>query len=71
MISYLFSYSVKKCKDCSCSQLVSQTGISAFNQDVQLNDICDEYLEEIEDSITFTQSVGGITQTVEQTCECK
>ena len=63
--------SCKKCKDCSCSQVVSQTGIPDFNQDVQLNDVCDEDLEEIEGSITFSQSVGGVTQTVEQTCDCK
>tara|TARA_B100000963_G_scaffold197300_1_gene171695 strand:+ start:176 stop:418 length:243 start_codon:yes stop_codon:yes gene_type:complete len=63
--------SCKKCKDCSCSQVVSQTGVPDFNQDVQLNDVCDEDLEEIEGSITFNQSVGGVTQTVEQTCDCK
>jgi len=51
--------------------VVSQTGVPDFNQDVQLNDVCDEDLEEIEGSITFNQSVGGVTQTVEQTCDCK
>ncbi|MDG1916333.1 MAG: hypothetical protein P8I29_00795 [Flavobacteriales bacterium] len=40
-------------------------------QDVDFNNICDDDLEEIEGTITYTQSVAGISQTVEQSCECK
>tara|TARA_B100001939_G_scaffold319747_1_gene308084 strand:- start:340 stop:477 length:138 start_codon:yes stop_codon:yes gene_type:complete len=40
-------------------------------QDVQFNDVCDEDLDEIEGTITYTQSVGDISQSVEQSCDCK
>ncbi|MAD12696.1 MAG: hypothetical protein CMC04_08255 [Flavobacteriaceae bacterium] len=63
--------SCKKCKDCSCSQVISQTGMPDVTQDVDFNNICDDDLEEIEGTITYTQSVAGISQTVEQSCECK
>ena len=63
--------SCKKCKDCSCSQVISQTGTLDVTQDVDFNNICDDDLEEIEGTITYTQSVAGISQTVEQSCECK
>ena len=63
--------SCKICKDCSCSQVISQTGMPDVTQDVDFNNICDDDLEEIEGTITYTQSVAGISQTVEQSCECK
>lgn len=63
--------SCKKCKDCNCSQVISQTGMPDVTQDVDFNNICDDDLEEIEGTITYTQSVAGISQTVEQSCECK
>ena len=63
--------SCKKGKDCSCSQVISQTGMPDVTQDVDFNNICDDDLEEIEGTITYTQSVAGISQTVEQSCECK
>ena len=40
-------------------------------QVVEINDVCDQELNDIEGTITFTQSVGGISQSVEQTCECQ
>ena len=40
-------------------------------QDIQINDVCDEDLDEIEGTITFTQNVGDISQSVEQSCDCK
>ena len=40
-------------------------------QVVEINDVCDHELDDIDGTITFTQSVGGVTQSVEQTCECQ
>ena len=40
------------------------------NQTVEMENVCDEDLEEIEGTITYTQNVGGINQTVVQTCDC-
>jgi hypothetical protein len=62
--------SCKKCKDCSCSQVVSQTGMPDINQTVEITDVCDEDLEEIEGTTTITQVVDGFTQNIEQTCDC-
>ena len=71
-ILFLFIFSsCQKCKDCSCSQVISQSGMPDVTQDVDFNNICDDDLEEIEGTITYTQSVAGISQTVEQSCECK
>lgn len=63
--------SCKKCKDCSCSQVITQTGSPDVNQDVEFTDVCDEDLDDIEGRTTVTQNVAGVTQTIEQTCECK
>ena len=63
--------SCKKCKDCSCSQIITQTDSPDVTQDVEFIDVCDEDLEEIEGTITYTQNVGGFSQTVEQSCDCK
>jgi len=65
----LFS-SCKKCKDCTCQQTISQTGMPDVNQTVEMEGVCDEDLEEIEGTTTVTQTVGGMNQTVVQTCEC-
>ena len=62
--------SCKKCKDCTCQQTVSQTGMPDINQTVEMNNVCDEDLDEIEGTTTVTQAVGGINQTIVQTCEC-
>ena len=71
-ISFLFIFSsCQKCKDCSCSQVISQSGMQDVTQDIQINDVCDEDLDEIEGTITFTQNVGDISQSVEQSCDCK
>jgi hypothetical protein len=67
---FIFS-SCQKCKDCSCSQIVSQTGMPDVNQNIEINDVCDEDLEDIEGTITFTQTEGGVEQSVEQSCDCK
>lgn len=40
-------------------------------QVVEVEDVCDEELEDMEGTITYTQNVGGVTQSVEQTCECQ
>ena len=37
--------SCKKCKDCNCSQVISQTGMPDVTQDVDFNNICDDDLE--------------------------
>ncbi|MBL6657644.1 MAG: hypothetical protein ISP73_03455 [Flavobacteriales bacterium] len=66
---FVFS-SCKKCKDCSCSQVVSQTGMPDVNQTIEINDVFDEDLEEIEGATTITQVVDGFTQNIEQTCDC-
>ena len=63
--------SCQKCKDCSCPQIISQTGMPDVTQVVEINDVCDQELNDIEGTITFTQSVGGVSQSVEQTCECQ
>ena len=71
-IIFLFIFSsCQKCKDCSCSQVISQSGMPDVTQDVQFNDVCDEDLDEIEGTISYTQSVGNISQSVEQSCDCK
>ena len=31
--------SCKKCKDCSCSQIISQTGMPDVTQEVEFNDV--------------------------------
>ena len=62
--------SCKKCKDCTCQQTISQTGMPDVNQTVEMEGVCDEDLEEIEGTSTLTQNVGGINQTVVQTCDC-
>lgn len=73
-ISILFCLAIfsscSKCMDCSCTQLVSQTGTPDINQTVEFNDVCDEELDELEGNTTITQNVGGITQTIEQSCDC-
>ena len=72
LISFFFFFSsCQKCKDCSCSQVISQTGMPDVTQVVEVEDVCDEELEDMEGTITYTQSVGGVTQSVEQTCECQ
>ena len=65
----LFS-ACKKCKDCTCQQTISQTGMPDVNQTVQLEKVCGEDLEETEGTTTVTQNVGGINQTVTQSCKC-
>lgn len=71
ILSLILFASCKKCKDCSCSQVISQTDMPDVTQQVQFNDVCDEELDDMEGTITFTQSVGGISQSVEQSCDCK
>lgn len=56
--------------DCTCTQIVSQTGVPDVNQTVQFDNVCDEDLDEIEGTTTITQNVGGISQSIEQTCDC-
>ena len=71
-IAFLICFSwCQKCKDCSCSQIISQTGMPDVTQVVEINDVCDQELNDIEGTITYTQSVGGVSQSVEQTCECQ
>ena len=61
-----------KCKDCTCSQIVSQTGVPDVNQTIELEEVCDEDLDEIDGkTITINQTVGGFDQSIEQTCDCK
>ena len=48
VLSLCIFSSCKKCKDCSCSQVITQTGAPDVTQNVEFNDICDEDLEEIE-----------------------
>jgi hypothetical protein len=62
--------SCKKCKDCTCEQTISQTGMPDMNQTVQMDNVCDEDLDEMEGTTTVTQNVGGINQTIVQTCNC-
>ena len=57
MCLFVFS-SCKKCKDCTCSQIVSQTGVPDVNQTIELEEVCDEDLDEID----------GKTITINQTC---
>ena len=66
---FIFS-SCKKCKDCSCSQIISQSGMADVTQNIEFTDVCDEDLEDIEGTTSITQTVGGFTQNVEQTCVC-
>ena len=41
-----------------------------MNQTVQMDNVCDEDLDEVEGTTTITQNVAGINQTITQTCEC-
>ena len=41
-----------------------------FQQTVDLGELCGEDLEAVEGTTTFTQSVMGIEQSIEQTCTC-
>lgn len=63
-------YSCQKCKDCSCTQVASQSGMPDVTQTFDMTDVCGEDLEAIEGTTTITQTAGGITQEIEQTCDC-
>jgi hypothetical protein len=69
-LAIFFFSSCNKCKDCSCSQTITQDG-QTYTQSVEYTDVCDEDLDNIQGTISFTQNVGGIEQSVEQTCTCK
>ena len=56
--------------DCTCTQIVSQTGMPDVNQTVEFDNVCDEDLDDLEGTTTITQNVGGISQSIEQTCDC-
>ena len=70
LIVFTMFSACKKCKDCTCTQVISQTDMSDFTSQFTENNVCDEDLDEIEGTITFTQTVDGFEQSVEQTCEC-
>ena len=63
----------EKCKDCSCSQIITQTGATDVTQNVEFNDVfCDQELEEMEGTRTYiVENEGGFSQTVEESCDCK
>ena len=63
-------YSCQKCKDCSCTQVASQSGMPDVTQTFEITDVCGEELEAMEQTTVITQTVGGITQEIEQTCDC-
>lgn len=62
--------SCSKCKDCSCTQTITQDGMTS-TQSFESTDVCDEDLENLEGTMSFTQNIGGFEQSVEQTCTCK
>ena len=39
-------------------------------QTFEITDVCGEDLEAMEQTTLITQTVGGITQEIEQTCDC-
>ena len=63
-------YSCQKCKDCNCTQIVVKTGKPNVEQTFELTDVCGDYLKEMEGHQTIKQTDGGITQTIEQVCDC-
>ena len=73
---FIFS-SCQKCKDCSCTQSITQTDQSdstylfQYTNTVEFTDVCDEELDDIEGTITFTQTSGFLSESVEQSCDCK
>lgn len=67
---FIFS-SCRKCKDCSCTQTISQSGMGDITQSVEFNNVCDEDLDAIDGTTTFTQGFAGFEQSVVQSCECK
>ena len=69
-LAIFFFSSCNKCKDCSCTQTITEDG-QTFTQSVEYTDVCDEDLDNVQGTISFTQNVGGMEQSVEQTCECK
>ena len=69
-LAIFFFLSCNKCKDCSCTQTITEDG-QTFTQSVEYTDVCDEDLDNVQGTISFTQNVGGMEQSVEQTCECK
>lgn len=62
--------SCSKCKDCTCTQTITQGGMTS-TQSFESTDVCDEDLDNMEGTISFTQNIGGFEQSVEQTCTCK
>lgn len=62
--------SCSKCKDCTCTQTITQGG-TTFTQSFESTDVCDEDLDNLEGTMSFTQNIGGFEQSVEQTCTCK
>ena len=69
-LAIFFFSSCNKCKDCSCSQTITQDG-QTYTQSVEYTDVCDEDLDNIQGTISFIQNVGETEQSVEQTCTCK
>ena len=63
-IIFLFIFSsCQKCKDCSCSQVISQSGMPDVTQDVQFNDVCDEDLDETQQGHSNTSHNQATTPT--------
>jgi hypothetical protein len=63
-------YSCQKCKDCRCTQIVVKTGKPNIEQTFELKGVCGDYLKEMEGYGTLHETVDGITQTIEQVCDC-
>jgi len=63
------NYIKLNCKDCSCKQTISQTGVDDIIKYVEISSVCDQ---DLEGTTTFTQpSIDGSEQTVVQSCECR
>ena len=66
-----FMSSCQKCQDCTCSQTISETGMPDVNQTITIEDVCDDDLDNVQGTTSYTQTgVGGGTANVTQTCDC-
>ena len=63
--------SCQKCQDCTCSQTISQTGFPDVNQTITIEDVCDEDIDDVQGTTSYSQTgVGGGMANVTQTCDC-
>ena len=66
-----FMSSCQKCRDCTCSQTISETGMPDVSQSITIEGVCDDEIDNVQGTTNYTQlSVTGGTASVTQNCDC-